>query len=41
MAEPIFDHQRLDVYRLSIDYVAFLFLIAKRLGGTNRHARDQ
>ncbi|MCC6509123.1 MAG: four helix bundle protein [Pirellulaceae bacterium] len=41
MAEPTFDHERLDVYRLSIDYVAFSFLNAKRLGGINRHARDQ
>ena len=23
MVEPTFDHERLDVYRLSIDYVAF------------------
>ena len=41
MTEPIFDHERLDVYRLSIDYVAFSHRIAKSLGGTNRHARDQ
>ena len=25
MNEPIFDHEQLDVYRLSIDYVAFSF----------------
>lgn len=25
MTEPIFDHERLDVYRLSIDYVAFSY----------------
>jgi four helix bundle protein len=41
MAEPTFDHERLDVYRLSIDYVAFSFLNTKGLGGINRHARDQ
>ena len=41
MADPTFDHGRLDVYRLSIDYVAFSYQIAKSLGGTNRHARDQ
>jgi hypothetical protein len=29
MAEPTFDHERLDVYRLSIDYVAFSYQIAK------------
>ena len=41
MTEPIFDHERLDVYRLSIDYVAFSCDLAKTLAGTNRHARDQ
>ena len=28
MAEPTFDHARLDVYRLSIDYVAFSYQLA-------------
>ena len=41
MTEPIFDHDRLDVYRLSIDYVAASFAIAKNLNGLHRHARDQ
>ena len=41
MAEPTFDHERLDVYRLSIDYVAFSFQIASTLKGVNRQARDQ
>ncbi|EMI15954.1 S23 ribosomal protein [Rhodopirellula maiorica SM1] len=41
MNEPIFDHDRLDVYRLSIDYVASSFAVAKSLGGCHRHARDQ
>jgi len=41
MAEPAFDHERLDVYRLSIDCVAFSFVIAKSLGGVNRQACDQ
>jgi hypothetical protein len=41
MTEPIFDHGRLDVYRLSIEYVAFSYGLAKTLAGTNRHARDQ
>ncbi|MCA9137211.1 MAG: four helix bundle protein [Planctomycetales bacterium] len=41
MTEPIFDHDRFDVYRLSIDYVASSFAIAKNLGGCHRHARDQ
>ena len=41
MNEPIFDHEKLDVYRLSIDYVAFSYRIAKTLVGVNRPARDQ
>jgi hypothetical protein len=41
MTEPIFDHERLDVCRLSIEYVAFSYRIAKSLSGMNRPARDQ
>jgi four helix bundle protein len=41
MDELIFDHERLDAYRLSIEYVAFSYRIAKTLGGMNRPARDQ
>ena len=41
MNDPIFDHDRLDVYRLSIDYVAAAFDVSKTLGGLHRHARDQ
>ena len=41
MNEPTFDHERLDVYRLSIDYVAYSYCIAKGLSGVHRHARDQ
>ncbi len=41
MNEPIFDHERLDVYRLSIDYVALSHRIAKTLSGMNRSAGDQ
>ena len=41
MPEPIFDHDRLDVYRLSIKYVASSFETAKSLIGLHRHARDQ
>jgi four helix bundle protein len=41
MGEPTFDHERLDVYRLSIEYVAFSYGIAKTLAGLNRPARDQ
>ena len=41
MTKPIFDHDRLDVYRLSIDYVASSFATAKNLNGLHPHARDQ
>jgi four helix bundle protein len=41
MTEPIFDHERLDVYRLAAEYVAASYKIAKSLRGTERHARDQ
>jgi hypothetical protein len=41
MTEPIFDHDRLDVYHLSIDYVASSFKIAGALNDLHRHARDQ
>jgi four helix bundle protein len=41
MTEPVFDHDRLDLYRVAIDYVAASFLVAKELSGLHRHARDQ
>ncbi|MFG0262120.1 MAG: four helix bundle protein [Novipirellula sp. JB048] len=41
MSEPIFDHDRLDVYRLSIDYVASSFAIARELTDAHCHARAQ
>jgi four helix bundle protein len=41
MTQLTFDHERLDVYRLAIDYVAFSYRIAKGLTGVNRPARDQ
>jgi four helix bundle protein len=40
MAEPTFDHERLDVYRLSLEYVAFSFGIATSLADINRQTRD-
>lgn len=40
-ADPTFDHERLDVYRLSIAYVAFSYRIARSLSSVNRPARDQ
>jgi hypothetical protein len=41
MTEPTFDHERLDVYRLTIAYVAFSYQIAKSISGSDRQARDQ
>jgi four helix bundle protein len=41
MTEPIFDHERLDDYRLAIDYVSSTSRIAKSLDGPERNARDQ
>lgn len=41
MSAPIFDHERLHVYRLAIDYVAFSYRIARTLNGPHRHAREQ
>ncbi len=41
MTNPIFDHDRLDVYRLAIEYAAESFESAKELNGVHRHARDQ
>jgi four helix bundle protein len=41
MAERIFDQERLDVYRLSIEYVASSLSLARDLNGCHRHARDQ
>ena len=38
MTDPIFDHEKLDVYRLALEYVAESFLMAKRLSGLHRHA---
>jgi four helix bundle protein len=41
MTDTIFDHDRLDVYRLAIEYTADAFSVAKVLSGVHRHARDQ
>jgi four helix bundle protein len=41
MTETIFDHDRLDVYRLAVEYTAESFRIAQGLPGLHRHARDQ
>lgn len=34
-------HEKLDVYRLAICYVAWVFEHSERLNGVHRHARDQ
>ncbi|WP_309397397.1 four helix bundle protein [Cerasicoccus maritimus] len=34
-------HEKLDVYRLAIGYVAWVFERAEQLSGLHRHARDQ
>ncbi len=41
MNEPIFVHEKLDVCRLSVEYVAFTYSIANALSHNNRHTRDQ
>jgi four helix bundle protein len=41
MNDQVFDHEKLDVYRLAIDYAAFSFGIAQSLSGVNRNLRDQ
>ena len=41
MTAQSFDHERLDVYRLSIDYVTRSFEASQPLEGLYRHARDQ
>ena len=40
MTEHFFDHDRLDVYRLSIEYVAAAFASSRSLEGLHRHARN-
>ncbi|MEM6458076.1 MAG: four helix bundle protein [Planctomycetota bacterium] len=36
-----FDHERLDVYHVSIEFVAWANRMVADLSGTHRHARDQ
>jgi four helix bundle protein len=38
---PIFDHDKLDVYRLAVQYVGDSYVTAQELSGLHRHARDQ
>ncbi len=36
-----FGHEKLDVYRVALEYVQFAWNISKDLSGNHRHARDQ
>jgi four helix bundle protein len=36
-----FDHEKLDVYRLSLEFIAFAFKVCRKLSGIHRHTRDQ
>ncbi|MCP5100239.1 MAG: four helix bundle protein [Chloroflexi bacterium] len=36
-----FGHEKLDVYRLSLEYVEHIYQLSVRLKGNHRHARDQ
>jgi len=36
-----FGHEQLDVYQLSLDYMAWAYALANTLNGVDRHARDQ
>ena len=37
----MFDHEKLDVYRVSMTFVAWAYRLCKGLKGVDRHARDQ
>jgi len=37
----MFDHERLDVYRLSLDFVGWIHALVRPLNSTERHVRDQ
>jgi four helix bundle protein len=36
-----FDHERLDVYQVSLDFAAWAYELAKQLRAVDRHSRDQ
>ena len=40
-SEKMFDHEKLDVYRVSLDFTAWAYRICKNLKGVNRNTRDQ
>jgi four helix bundle protein len=37
----VFGHEKLDVYRLALQFVVWSYRISKELQGIDRHARDQ
>jgi four helix bundle protein len=37
----VFDHEKLDVYRVSLEFVSWSYQLCKGLAGPDRHARDQ
>lgn len=37
----MFDHEKLDVYRVSIEFVTWAYGLCKTLEGPDRHAKDQ
>ena len=36
-----FDHEKLDVYRVALEFAAWAFEVSSGLDGLSRHARDQ
>jgi hypothetical protein len=38
---PVFDHERLDVYQASLDFVAYVAHLVAELKGEHRNAKDQ
>jgi four helix bundle protein len=37
----VFSHERLDVYKVAIEYTKWAFGVGKNMSGAHRHARDQ
>ncbi len=37
----VFGHEKLDVYQISLKYIAWVHANCDNLSGTHRHARDQ
>jgi four helix bundle protein len=41
MRKVLFSHDRLDVYRLSLEYVAWAISLCRKLSGEHRYSKDQ